>query len=968
MTRRRFIAVVSACVLFTLGLVVVATGLVVTRTGFGQERLRAWIQRQATGGIHGKIYLGAMSGGFLTGVTIDSVAIRDENDSLLLSTGRVTVAYDPRDLIDKRLLIRRLEVEHPVVNIRQAENGDWNFKRIFRADKRLTPKTPGRGFGDYVVVDSVRLVNGSFALTLPWHPDDSLHGAKLDSAIRYTLTSGDKEIRRAKGGFARTWRWTDGRAFVSHVRLADPDSDRLGQTFTVDKLDITENDPPFSFRNIRGGVKHLGDSLWVDITHFDLPGSTGDAKGKILWGSELPVRYDIAVRGDSVSLRDVGWVYPTLPTTGGGSTLLQIKNERDLRIIDYKLTRMDVRTTGSHVRGNMTFAVGGPILAVKDVRLDADPVDFELLRTFNGKPFPIDWRGQLTGYVRGPGGPLTRFVVDAADATWRDTHVAGAVSRFGGSGELDILNPAVTAFHHFAANVAALDLRSIEYLFPNFPRLGGILTGTATLDSSWLDLRFTDASAVHQDGPGDPSRVGGSGRVTWGEKYITYDVTLDARPLSLGMLARSYPKMPFTGLVSGPIRARGTAADLDLSASLQGPAGGFAFDGKVDIDPPGYAAHGNGQFANLDPRQLLGRPTIPAGSLNGRYDVQLTGDSLANLQGTASVSLGRSEIDSVRIYPSVVRLAFGDGKMRVDTLRIETIAATITAVGGLGLPHGVADSLTFAVNVDSVGGLRRFIGREASASRTGPDTLALARGLARRHDRRSGRGEGADRFVGRGGRSVWQPPLLSDRQRGRHGGHFRARESSPASRRCGAGAIGHVVARWRPHRHAWRSPARDRRRARDFRGERAEHERARGHRHGRGAAERVGIRPGARLGCRRRGQERLDARRPRAPDERQHGPGARLTGAAASEGWADSRARQRSGDRGGRGRCTRGQRSAGRLRDGRAASDDDRRHRVLGRSTHGNSCPSRDHRYVGCNGLSSGRDARRAPGLERDLS
>jgi hypothetical protein len=36
-------------------------------------------------------------------------------------------------------------------------------------------------------------------LTMPWHPDDTLRGAKRDSAIRMNLARKDHEIRRAAG-------------------------------------------------------------------------------------------------------------------------------------------------------------------------------------------------------------------------------------------------------------------------------------------------------------------------------------------------------------------------------------------------------------------------------------------------------------------------------------------------------------------------------------------------------------------------------------------------------------------------------------------------------------------------------------------------------------------------------------------------------------------------------------------------
>src|SRR5204862_162615 len=175
-----------------------------------------------------KVYIGRMSGGFFNGVTIDSVEIRDDEDSVFFASGPITVAYDPRDLFDRRILLSFLQAEHPYVHLRQHENGDWNWRRIFPA-------------------------------------------------------SVEKEKRNERG---------------------------FGQ-------------------------------------------------GIVVWGSDLPVRYYVHIIGDSVSLADVAWVYPTLPTTGGGKMELDIRSERNPKYLDYVLTKMDVRTTRSRLLGQMTFATGG---------------------------------------------------------------------------------------------------------------------------------------------------------------------------------------------------------------------------------------------------------------------------------------------------------------------------------------------------------------------------------------------------------------------------------------------------------------------------------------------------------------------------------------------------------------------------------------------------------------------------------
>ena len=724
MKRRKLVALVAASVLGTLAVVVFATLFFVTQTTAGHEWLRGFgqpfIKALAKGG---DVYVGHVSGNLLNQVTVDSFAIRDKRGELLVSTGRLTVSYNPRDLADYRILIHRARIEHPYVHLIQHESGVWNFNEIFAKSGAPKPKSEAtRSIGDYIVLDSVTVHDATFLLSQPWHPDESLRGAGLDSAIRAHLNDPEKAVAKTFDGYARTYAWRNVKGFITHVRLADPDSDKkFGQEFRVASLSADEFAPTFRFRNVTANARRLADSLWLDVPHFDMPGSTGHAKGRVWWGGGLPTRYDIAVRGDSVSLDDVNWVYPDLPRAGGGSLDLAIVNDpRNLHVVDFRISNMDVRSTKSHLTGAMSFGTNAPVLLVRNVDLRADPVDFDLLRTLNGKPFAEDWQGQLYGTVKGRGGPLTNFVVDDVNARFVDAHVAGAVSTLTGRGELDILKPAYTAFHGFDVNAGSIDLRTIEFLFPAFPRLGGTVSGTARLDSSWLDVRFSNADFVHRDGPAEPSHVTGSGRITYGTPFMIYDVSLNAEPLSFTTLARSYAGLPLRGAMTGPIRAKGSSPDLELSASLEGAAGSFSFDGRIDIDTiGGIGAHGNGQFATLNLGGLLDKPSVPKGTLSGHYDVDVAGPTAATLQGSASLDLERTVIDSVRVYPSYARLRFGDGRLFVDSLRLHTAVATLLASGGgIGLPKGKPDSLQVRIVMDSLGGLRPLLPR--------PDTTVIA--------------------------------------------------------------------------------------------------------------------------------------------------------------------------------------------------------------------------------------------------
>ena len=192
MTRRNFIAVVSLCVLVALGAIVVGVGLFATQSARGQDSLRSWVQARIASSINGKVHVGRISGNFLTGVTIDSLELRDDEDSLFFAAGRIGLSYDPRDLVDRRLYFRRIDLEHPAIVLRQHENWKWNYKKLFRMGGPSKPRGPERGFGDFVILDSVHVRGGgSFRVTIPWHTDDSLRGAKRDSAIRVNIARKD---------------------------------------------------------------------------------------------------------------------------------------------------------------------------------------------------------------------------------------------------------------------------------------------------------------------------------------------------------------------------------------------------------------------------------------------------------------------------------------------------------------------------------------------------------------------------------------------------------------------------------------------------------------------------------------------------------------------------------------------------------------------------------------------------------
>lgn len=704
--RRRTLVLVAAGITLALGLILAAGAGWLLKTQSGRNFVSARITTLLKNKLHGRsVYLGHWSGSLFGSPTIDSIEIRDADDSILVATGRITAQYDLVDLWDARVVLQRLTIEHPYVHLRHDSAGKWNFSKLTGPGGPARLPSTGRHLGDVFIVDSLVIHDGVFRWSEPWTPPSSLRGAALDSAIAHTLARTDADIKRTGNRFvhARTWRKIE--LNVPHARLHTPDS--AGVAIVIAKLGADEFEPPFVFHDARGKVVIARDTVHIDLDAFKLPGSAGNAHGVLLTKNGFGVA--IRVVADTVSMADIAWINSILPKEGGGRVTLDIRKPLKSDLMDFALTNMDVSTTRSRLVGAMTFGVGAPMLSVSNVDLDLAPVDFKLFEAFAGKPMALPFAGQLTGHVAGPGGPLDQFVVDTMAIAYADANVPGVVNRFHGHGGLNIVDPAVAAFHNFSLGVDQFDLRTARALDTTFAPLKGRVSGTATLDSVWTDLRFHDADLSYLVDSAATSRFSGGGRVTIGEKELTYDLSLVADPISLDALARSYPTLPVRGAFSGPFTVRGTMADLAVGADWTGPSGRLQADLRLDELAPSYRVSGTLKLIDVDPARLFVNADAWQGKLTATVDANVRGDSLANLDGALRVEMSNSELGGTRIYAAHTALTFADGIARTDSLVLRSPIGDFRGSGGLGLRAGRSDSLVVAIQMDSLGGLRRWI-------------------------------------------------------------------------------------------------------------------------------------------------------------------------------------------------------------------------------------------------------------------
>src|SRR5690606_19925960 len=104
--RRRLVALVSTVVMLPIGAGVLGLLVMATQGERGRDWLRRALQAQLSRSVEGTVHLGTLSGSFLTDLRADSLEIRDAEDSVFIATGPIRVTFDPRDLIDGRIILR----------------------------------------------------------------------------------------------------------------------------------------------------------------------------------------------------------------------------------------------------------------------------------------------------------------------------------------------------------------------------------------------------------------------------------------------------------------------------------------------------------------------------------------------------------------------------------------------------------------------------------------------------------------------------------------------------------------------------------------------------------------------------------------------------------------------------------------------------------------------------------------------
>jgi translocation and assembly module TamB len=452
--------------------------------------------------------------------------------------------------------------------------------------------------------------------------------------------------------------------------------------------DLTMRDPQTGLSRVRatGGVDQRGDELRLQ---------------------NLLVRTQ-PLQGDL--LREY---MPALPrgTTLVGQMRLDGFPQRRLAV-DGDLALRDPRTGESRfgATGSIVFA---PELRFDDLLLRLHGVQLALLQ----EQAPELPDGVVTGAVRLDGAPSAMLQVDGTLAHAHATTGRSEVEVQGGIAFADGVR-----FRDFDVRMQPLSMRLVQGFAPDLP-IGGVLTGTATLDGVPATEIAVRGDVVHVEA-GERSHVVGSAVVaTAGEGWASIDATL--RPLSLVTVGRFAPAAGLHGSVTGQLTAAGRLADLRIDTQLDVAGGGLIVaDGRLDLasEQIGYALNTRMTAFNL---AAITRRAPAVTDLTGTLMAEGRGTDPATMNARIAADLVESEIDDVAADEVRLRLAIAQGLAHVDSSVVRLGTAEALLDGSFGLTAVQRGELRYAIRVDSLHAFASWVPGADTAVAAPPALIAL---------------------------------------------------------------------------------------------------------------------------------------------------------------------------------------------------------------------------------------------------
>ncbi len=713
---RRALKIIAGIVIVLIAIVGIGVW-VLTGSSYGHERVRRFVYNALQSNIHGKLSIGRMDGNLLTGTTIHDISITDSSGAPFLVADVVTAKYSLAGLLAKKLVLNDVTVTRPMVVMNRPPNGEWNFMRLFASAPRNASDTT-HGFGSWVSLTNLTIVNGNMIVRTPWSPDSTLSAAGKDSAIVLAVGGQSRNrVERVAGGFQKIMTFDRINARLPRVRWADPASE--AKLLEVASLQMTAAPflpPVVEVRDLQGTFEFTGDSAWWTKADAKLPGSRISGPGRYVYAtSDMTLR----LHGAPVATGDLRWLYPRLPANGGGS--LDFALTWAGRSQDYLATNADITLDGAHATGAFGLTMGDS-LAFHDTNLRVTSLDTRTIEQMVPN-FTAPRRGTLGGRLALSGG-IHGLRVNS-DVTFAD--VQSGRSEVSAVGEVGLIPGGGFRARSLEVHADPVQVALVKPWLPALP-VGGIIVGTATVDGATTTRLVANGDLTHVEN-GARSRVSGRALIrTAGGLWM--DVDARARPLSLYTVGRFVPALELRGVASGPIRLTGTLGNLAVVSSLRLVEGGeLDVRGTLDLASAQKGYDLSAAMRLFNANLVVAR--LPSTSLTAKMSVRGRGFTPATMTMTASADVAASQYDSLAIDSASVRVGIANGLLSAEKLVLSGSRAVINASGTFGLVEGRSGVLTVRGQLDSLQRFARYFPHDTGVVAPRPARVAKAVAQAR---------------------------------------------------------------------------------------------------------------------------------------------------------------------------------------------------------------------------------------------
>src|SRR6266550_3482311 len=467
------------------------------------------------------------------------------------------------------------------------------------------------------------------------------------------VTSANEEIEYSgEDGRYRVRRFEHLNARLAALRIQAPRE--KGIRIDVLRLATESSDPKLTIADVVGRLTIDGRTLDVDLSRVRFPATQFRARGTVQWPRDT-LLWNLVMQADSATLTDIRFLDPRFPEGAvlhGGVTLASHGGrllEIQLRPLD--LTFGEGRLTG-HV--NAFSAADSGLVALRQGDLVARELSLDFPRVYiDSLPF----HGRLTGRTI-VDGPMSALKIET-EWSFRDSLVPGwPESQIFGKGEI---------------NVAGKDLAFQPFV---------VETGRIDIGTDVLGV-FTD---VHADS------------------------------LSLDGLTGRVAAFPLRGTLTGTIRMNGDLTGVETHADLAMLGGGGAVrgDGTLLLGArdvhPGFGVRGfalRAQDVNL--QRWLTRGSAPPSRLTFMATGSVAADSVTKPTGDLSVLLAPSLFAGTIIDSGATKVRFAEGKLFVDSLRLQQPGLLTSGRGSLGWQRPDHGTLTFDFDADTLGVLDSLV-------------------------------------------------------------------------------------------------------------------------------------------------------------------------------------------------------------------------------------------------------------------